>query len=433
MNPTFLALPHVCVPIAACVLLSVVFGGCVIVSDAALDAPDAPGDVTATAGDSEVLVSWSAPFSGGHTIRGYAVRAVEDTTKGCEAVALTRCMVTGLAGGQPYTFTVRARNRIGAGPASAPSPPATPSSLPAFASVWTSRSVTTSNDLYAVVWTGTRVVAVGDFGSLATSPDGLAWTNHGSDFQSSGPYLRDVAYNGVRLVAVGLGGRIYTSSSGTAWTLRSSGIFSHLQAVVWGGHASEGGAGVWLAAGDARTVLTSPDGITWTSRDIGNVPASDLNPWGYRTRFAVRTDSLFVLIPEYDEPILTSPDGVTWRRGTRFESMQFDAVTWTGAELVALGRDLGDGNREIVLRSPDGIRWTQMRMDIPVRATALVWTGTRFVTISADGMVSTSPDGELWTVRRPRQDLIVMRQHDLVWTGTRLVTVGSFGGILTSP
>ncbi|MGX5654283.1 S8 family serine peptidase [Geodermatophilus nigrescens] len=87
-------------------------------------APGAPGSVTATAGDGSATVSWSVAADNGSPVTGYTVTsspgAVTATTSG------TTATLTGLGNGTAYTFTVRAVNGVGTGPASAPSAPVTP-------------------------------------------------------------------------------------------------------------------------------------------------------------------------------------------------------------------------------------------------------------------------------------------------------------------
>ena len=89
--------------------------------------PAAPTGVTATAGVGAAVVTWTAPDDdGGSPITGYTVTASPGAgTCGWTSGPLT-CAVTGLDNGTPYTFTVTASNGVATGPASAPSPPATP-------------------------------------------------------------------------------------------------------------------------------------------------------------------------------------------------------------------------------------------------------------------------------------------------------------------
>ena len=87
-------------------------------------APGAPANLTATAGDEQVALSWGAPTDGGSQILRYEYRygAVGGTygewttvSGGGSARSLT---VTGLTNGTEYGFQVRAENGIGEGPAS---------------------------------------------------------------------------------------------------------------------------------------------------------------------------------------------------------------------------------------------------------------------------------------------------------------------------
>jgi titin len=93
---------------------------------AARAAPGEPTGLTATPGDSQVTLSWTAPKSdGGATISGYVIH--EGTRAGGETndpvrgspVTGTSTTVTGLDNGTTYYFTVTAVNRAGQGQASA--------------------------------------------------------------------------------------------------------------------------------------------------------------------------------------------------------------------------------------------------------------------------------------------------------------------------
>jgi peptidoglycan/xylan/chitin deacetylase (PgdA/CDA1 family) len=88
--------------------------------------PGAPGTPTGAPGDSRVSVSWTAPSSdGGSPITGYTVTASPGGAT-CSTTGALSCMVTGLTNGTAYTFTVKATNSVGTGPASSPSAPVTP-------------------------------------------------------------------------------------------------------------------------------------------------------------------------------------------------------------------------------------------------------------------------------------------------------------------
>ena len=86
--------------------------------------PEAPLNVTATAGNGQVTVSFDAPFDGGSPITEYIVTTSPGgiTTTG-SAISIT---VDGLTNGVAYSFTVKAVNAAGEGPESSASNEVTP-------------------------------------------------------------------------------------------------------------------------------------------------------------------------------------------------------------------------------------------------------------------------------------------------------------------
>lgn len=92
--------------------------------------PDPPTIGTATAGDAQVTVTWSAPSTdGGSPITGYVVTpsigGVVQAPVASPGTGTSKT-VTGLTNGTTYTFTVAAVNDVGTGAASAASAAATP-------------------------------------------------------------------------------------------------------------------------------------------------------------------------------------------------------------------------------------------------------------------------------------------------------------------
>jgi hypothetical protein len=92
--------------------------------------PGAPTTVAGTAGNGQVVLTWTAPTTtGGSTITGYTVTAAPGGSSCVTTGALT-CTVTGLTNGTAYTFTATATNSAGPGTASAPSAAVTPRTVP---------------------------------------------------------------------------------------------------------------------------------------------------------------------------------------------------------------------------------------------------------------------------------------------------------------
>ena len=93
--------------------------------------PGAPTGVTATAGDGNATVSWTAPSNGGapitrYTVTPYIGSAAQPATTVNGTPPVTNATVTSLTNGTAYTFTVTATNSVGTGAASAPSNSVTP-------------------------------------------------------------------------------------------------------------------------------------------------------------------------------------------------------------------------------------------------------------------------------------------------------------------
>jgi hypothetical protein len=94
-------------------------------------APGTPSGVTATAGNANATVNWTAPSNGGSPITSYTITpyigSVAQSQVAAQAAGnASSATVSGLANGTTYTFTVTATNVVGAGPPSAASNPVTP-------------------------------------------------------------------------------------------------------------------------------------------------------------------------------------------------------------------------------------------------------------------------------------------------------------------
>ena len=103
----------------------------------AVQVPSAPTIGTATAGNAQAVVRWTAPADdGGGALTGYQVRVVDGagapvgTLRPAPATA-NALTVTGLANGSAYRFQVSASNSAGSGPFSALSAAVTPTATTA--------------------------------------------------------------------------------------------------------------------------------------------------------------------------------------------------------------------------------------------------------------------------------------------------------------
>ncbi|HEY3924872.1 MAG TPA: fibronectin type III domain-containing protein [Acidothermaceae bacterium] len=141
-------------------------------------APDAPTIVSATSGNTEVIVTWTAPADGGSAITGYTVTASPGPGTATTAGA-TSAAVAGLTNGTPYTFTVTATNSIGTSVPSDPSAAVMPA--PTVPAAPTGANAVAGDGQATVSWTDPN----NDGGSaitgytVTTSPGGT--TTHATD------------------------------------------------------------------------------------------------------------------------------------------------------------------------------------------------------------------------------------------------------------
>lgn len=134
---------------------------------AAVAVPGAPTSVVATALNGGARLTFDPPADTG----GAAITEYEATSSpgGITATAAgTTITVAGLTNGTPYTFTVKARNTAGQGPASAASNSVTPSTSAPLPTITV--SITPSSQYYKV----NDGLQTGLLGPTASSSDGVA-------------------------------------------------------------------------------------------------------------------------------------------------------------------------------------------------------------------------------------------------------------------
>jgi hypothetical protein len=204
-------------------------------------------------------------------------------------------------------------------------------------------------------------------------------------------------------------------SKGTVWTARTAASTNFWYSVVYGN-------GLFVAVtgdGISTPVMTSPDGVTWTSRTAPS------DGW-YAVTYG---NGLFVAVT-LSGGVMTSPDGVTWTSRTGAEANSFLSVTYGNGLFVAVS---SDGTHR-VMTSPDGITWTAR-----TAAEANFWFNVTygnglFVAVAQSGThrVMTSPDGITWTARTAAQ----ANQWAGITYGNGLFVAVSIDGtnrVMTSP
>jgi hypothetical protein len=161
-------------------------------ADGGSSPPGAPMLVVADAGVRSAVVAWAAPADpGSGALTGYVVDAWSAGALSAQASVFapaTTAIISGLANGTTYTFTVTARNAFGAGPPSAasvavttPDLPATPAiSAPSLATAgvdgWSASVQADPSASYAwAVYGGTLTNPGGDVGVLDGGVDSITF------------------------------------------------------------------------------------------------------------------------------------------------------------------------------------------------------------------------------------------------------------------
>jgi tetratricopeptide (TPR) repeat protein len=226
---------------------------------------------------------------------------------------------------------------------------------------------------YAVAGTATETVAVGIDGRIATRHNATGvWK---IQTFSGDPDFRAIVYAKGQYVVVREGGSIMTSPDGIAWTSRASPTTRNLLGLFWDGHQ-------YLAGGDHGTILASPDGIAWTKRDSG----SDINFYSFSC-----SGSRYVAVG--NDGIRFSTDSVTWTApATRWATARipFTACTWTGTEFLACG--LGLDQFPTIYTCPDGNSWIPRDVTVTNSLRAAI-TVHGEIYVAGDSVIKKSTDG----------------------------------------
>jgi hypothetical protein len=242
-----------------------------------------------------------------------------------------------------------------------------------------------------VIWTGAKFVVVGSGGKIASSPDGVSWTQTGSSgFGTLSNAINGIAWSGSKFVAVGAGGKMAASPDGETWTLVTTSPLgaNAINGIAWN-------ASKFVAVGAYSGLAYSQDGETWTAVNMNNIVGSPI----LAIKGVVWDGGQFIAFGA--NKIARSTDGVTWT-GVAVEnlpspftsSVSLQDLAWNGTKLVAVGY-LGT----IIHSADNGASWTAVT-DSPfgsININGIVWDGGKFISIGDSGKMAASTDGEVWT------------------------------------
>jgi hypothetical protein len=299
-----------------------------------------------------------------------------------------------------------------------------------------------------------RAVAVGDYGSIYTSTNGVNWTPSAS---GTAEWLRGVAVTANTYVAVGENGKVVRSSNGTSWSPVTPFTGGHLNRVRFlglgpnarfvtvgnGGAAfssSTGASGTWtslnagttndlldvvendlglLLVGDGELRLLPAGTTTWTNF-VGSASTNAPPDWIYLSTSAPATNRFWVAGRTgllYEGLSTNGVPELTW------SPLPDSSHAWLWDLLVVNGSYVAVGDLATILTSLDGIVWA--REVAPPSATNSVLLGVggdtnRLFTVGNTGTLLVSHAG--WT------NITVTNLVGTNWvvTNTTLNTLGLF-------
>jgi uncharacterized repeat protein (TIGR02543 family) len=283
---------------------------------AELTVPTAPQNFTATPGDGQVALSWTAPASdGGSAITKYQVS--KDNGESWTDVGLnTTYTFTGLTNGTAYTFKVRAENSVGPGAdASATATPTAPAHTTHTVNFYSNGSLYTSKTVIGgsalgTNWPENPTRAGYNFGGWFTGADGT-----GTEYTSS-----TIINNDVDLYAKWT--PVPDSGSGSSGSGRRAGQVPAYQATVKTEDGTERAIPVnvgrddgtvfieedlWHTRSQGRMMITMPSIPGVDTYSVG-IPVPDLSTSDVMGRLTVDTEAGSVTVPSN---MLTGVSGIS--------------------------------------------------------------------------------------------------------------------------
>ncbi|MBM7568096.1 InlB B-repeat-containing protein, partial [Paenibacillus sacheonensis] len=136
--------------------------------------------------------------------------------------------------------------------------------------LWTDRNINTTSILTGVTYGNEKFVAVGQYGTILTSSDGVSWSSQNSGIAAD---LKGVKYLNGKFVSWTRDGKtILTSVDGVSWSMiTTSGIICVACESTNSGvlNSVSYGNGTYVGVGPVNSIYTSSDLVNWTKSYAG--------------------------------------------------------------------------------------------------------------------------------------------------------------------
>ncbi|MCP3950900.1 MAG: hypothetical protein GY697_01560 [Desulfobacterales bacterium] len=278
-------------------------------------------------------------------------------------------------------------------------------------------SSSTNENLFSIAYGNDHFIAVGNYGTVARSTDGINWT--ATNLAEAGATgFRGVAFGNNTFICVGGGSVFYSLDNGSTWQGNqivdpnqdglSDAIYENNQFVV---------------IGTGGKIFTSPNGIDWTERFIPEVTvkpnfrhivygedgfvASDAFGTIYKSADAVTWEDGFYVGEHSDDMafgngiyvtvnrtglIATSDDAEVWNEHSDTHGLKLHSVSFANDKFI------GTGDAGRIFESSDGINWVELSESITNnKLTFIAFGNNRFIASEYRDVLISSQDGKIWS------------------------------------
>ncbi len=237
-----------------------------------------------------------------------------------------------------------------------------------------------------------KFVAGGNVAVIYSSDDSVQWD---VTLPAGITNIDSIAYSSsLGIYCAASGTDLYYSSNLETWTAGVGGTGEYQSHLCWSPDL-----GIFCAIGPT-TAATSPDGINWTSAAHGAAITTSIR---FGEIVWSPTLGLFCCVPNglgTYQGVLTSADGLVWT-STPIVGFKGNGVCWSPTlGLFCAINQAAVIIDEFIWTSPDGINWTNRTVPISYSWASIEWSPSLgiFCAISTNGQKSlTSPDGIVWT------------------------------------
>ncbi|MDH7504502.1 MAG: hypothetical protein QHJ82_17565, partial [Verrucomicrobiota bacterium] len=271
--------------------------------------------------------------------------------------------------------------------------------------VWVERSDSLRPWLWDICRIGTTFFAVGNYGTIMSSIDGVQWTAELVPNDALGSVLLGVGGREDMFVAVGSSGTILTSTNAVEWSIVTPApVTNDLQGITfWKGR--------FFATGGGGKVLTSADGRAWALQTtLGNALLSGI---------AGTTDKLVVVGQQ--GAIFTTADGNSWMPA------QSGTTNWLYRLRAFQDSWIAVGQNGTILSSSDGEHWTAHNSGTTQWLNDICEFNGKLYAVGTQGTVLVSTNAQSWQAEH------TITQKSLLGVASdrhQLITVGVEGVIL---